>query len=281
MNFKQRLIIKYIRTKFKVLTAVSKRKAAEEAFKLFSTPIFKTGIQTPTVFGFAERLEIRLNNLLLQGYRWNKDKPNTILILHGFGSAAHNFKSYVTAMLEKGYQVLAFDAPAHGRSGGKTVTAIDYALMIDEILKLYGPVHGFISHSLGGLALSLSLEKLPHTEQLKAVLIAPATETTSAIDGAFRMLQINDKAVRREFDSIIYEKSGHGTTWFSVKRAMKNINAAILWIHDEQDTTTPFSDALKVKELGYPNITFMITKGLGHRKIYRDAAVKNAVAAFL
>jgi len=55
----------------------------------------------------------------------------------------------------------------------------------------------------------------------------------------------------------------------------------VLWIHDEDDHVTPLSDALKVKEDGPSNIRFMVTKGLGHQKIYRDAEVKKAVTTFL
>ena len=131
------------------------------------------------------------------------------------------------------------------------------------------------------MALSLALENIPHDENTKIVFIAPATETTTAIDEAFRMLQITNKAVRMEFDKIIFEKSGHTTSWFSIKRAMENIKANILWIHDEEDDITPLADALKVKEQNYKNVKFFITKGLGHRKIYRDASVKEMVIDFL
>jgi hypothetical protein len=42
VNYKQRLAIKYIQTKFKVLTVISKRLAAEKAFELFCTPLTKS-----------------------------------------------------------------------------------------------------------------------------------------------------------------------------------------------------------------------------------------------
>ena len=62
---------------------------------------------------------------------------------------------------------------------------------------------------------------------------------------------------------------------------MENIKATILWIHDEDDDITPLKDALKVKEQNFKNIEFVITKGLGHRKIYRDSNIKNMVVNFL
>ena len=59
----------------------------------------------------------------------------------------------------------------------------------------------------------------------------------------------------------------------------------ILWI-GARTTVNPFNvqelaDALKVQEEHLPNIRFIITRGLGHRKIYGDAAVKKQVLDFL
>ena len=71
------------------------------------------------------------------------------------------------------------------------------------------------------------------------------------------------------------------TEWFSIARAMKNITAQVLWIHDEDDDITPMKDAIKVKEANFPNIHFHITNGLGHRKIYGDLTIKNKVLDFL
>jgi pimeloyl-ACP methyl ester carboxylesterase len=134
---------------------------------------------------------------------------------------------------------------------------------------------------MGGLAISLALETIPHGTGSRVVLIAPATETTTAIDSVFKMFAIENTAVRKELDYLIYNISGQETSWFSIRRAVKNMNAKILWLHDEDDDTTPLSDALKVKDDNNPNIQFIITKGLGHRKIYHDAAVKKAVIDFL
>ena len=95
--------------------------------------------------------------------------------------------------------MLAFDAPAHGQSEGTSVTLQDYIDMIRKVVELYGPIDAFICHSFGGLALSHYLETVKHDSHTRAVLIAPATETTTAIDSFFRFLQLND-AVRKEFE---------------------------------------------------------------------------------
>lgn len=281
MKIQQKLAIGFIRTKINILRIISTRKAAEATFRLFSTPMMKSNGKEKEVFMNGERLQFSLNGKLIKGFRCNHPQQHKILLLHGFSSSAHNFHQYVQPLVEKGYEVLAFDAPAHGASEGKLVNAIDYSEMIKEIIKLYGPVQGFIAHSFGGIALSLAMETMPHDPSTKIAFIAPATETTTAVDGAFGMLGLKSAQVRNEFDTIVFEKSGKETSWFSVRRAMNNIKASVLWVHDEDDDITPLADALRVKEDAHPNVHFIITKGLGHRKIYRDQAVVNAVVKFL
>lgn len=271
----------YIRAKFRMLTVISKRLAAEKAFDLFCTPYMKSKIRTPAVFEQAQPIQFKLNGLKINGFRWNEHQPHKVLILHGFGSAAHKFHAYITALLEKNYQVLAFDAPAHGSSEGSRINAVIYSEMIEAIINQYGPVNGFMAHSFGGMALTLAMEKMPHNADTSIVLIAPATETSTAMESAFDLLRVKDPEVKRHFNDIIFEISGQKTEWFSIRRAMQNIKASVLWIHDEDDDVTPLADALKVKENNHTNIRFIITKGLGHKKIYRDAAIKNQVIEFL
>ena len=281
MKIQQKLAIGFIRNKINILRLISTRKAAEEAFRIFSTPMMKSAIKEKDVFINGERIQFSLNDMIVNGFRCNHPQQKKILLLHGFSSSAHNFYQYVAPLVKKNYEVIAFDAPAHGASEGKEVNAVVYSEMIKKVIELYGPVDGFIGHSFGGIAISLAMETIPHSTSTKIVLIAPATETTTAVDGAFEMLGLKSNKVRKEFDRIVFEVSRKETSWFSVRRALNNIKASVLWVHDEDDDITPLKDALKVKEDDHPNVKFIITKGLGHRKIYRDEAVVDAVVKFL
>ena len=214
MKLLQRLGIVYIQTKFKLLTILSKEKAAQKAFEVFGTPFLKS--KSKAALKNAENIELLLNGKKVKGYRWNHPRPGKILILHGFGSAAHKFESYAVLLAMHGFEVLAFDAPAHGGSEGVYTNAIEYSAMIEKVIAGYGPIQGFIAHSFGGISLSLALEKIQHTINTKVVFIAPATETTSAVDGAFNMLKLKNKEVRKEFDKIIKTESGKETASFSM-----------------------------------------------------------------
>jgi pimeloyl-ACP methyl ester carboxylesterase len=280
MKLTQQLTLSYVRTKFKLLSSVSTKRAAEKALDLFRTPQERLVKRPPGIFNEAEKLQFELEGLSIYGYRWNHSGDRKVLIIHGFESSIVNFDHFVQPLVNKGYEVLAFDAPAHGLSGGKTITAPLFAKMITTIHQDYGPVKSFIAHSFGGLSLSLALESIQHDESYRVVLIAPATETKTAVDQFFHLLKLNGD-VRKEFDKLLTQIGGHDAEWYSIRRAVKNIKAKILWLHDEDDPQTPLRDAVKVKNENWPNIKFIITKGLGHSKIYRDPETVKRIVDFL
>ena len=280
MKFKEKVAIRYIRTKFRILSSVSKKKAAEKAFELFRTPMRRNKKQPPPIFTQARKLQFKMDNVTVRGWQWNQDGNKTALILHGFESSVVNFDRYIRPLLRKDYQVLAFDAPAHGRSGGKIITAPLYKEMIKKVHQDFGPIDSFLAHSFGGLAVCLALEEMDHDMNTRLVLIAPATETTTAIGSFFQFLRL-DGMVREEFEKIIIRAGKFPSSWYSIRRAMQNIRARVLWFHDEDDETTPLSDVYRVREENYSNIQFVISSGLGHRRIYRDNKVTKAILDFL
>ncbi|HEV8285975.1 MAG TPA: alpha/beta fold hydrolase [Chitinophagaceae bacterium] len=280
MKLTQRLALSYVRTKFGLLSLVSKRKAAQKALELFCTPQSRKNKPPSVIFDEAEKLKFELEGIWVHGYRWSHPKNKKVLIIHGFESSITNFDHFVQPLINKGYEVLAFDAPGHGSSGGNMITAPLFAKMIITIHENYGPIQSFITHSFGGLAISLGLENIVHDESYKVALIAPATESKTAIDQFFHLLHLNGE-VRKEFDGLIAELGKHSAEWFSIRRAIRNIKAQILWLHDEGDEQTPLSDALKVKNENLANVKFIVTKGLGHRRIYRDAKTVQDVVDFL
>jgi len=281
MKLRQRLAIGYIRTKLKVTASVSVRQAAEMALTLFCTPQVKSKKEPPSIFKKAQKHQRLLGETSFTAYQWtSKPQAPKVLILHGFESAAKNFSAYVQPLLEKGMEVWAVDAPAHGASAGNTITMPEYAATIALMEQEFGPYQSYIAHSFGGLALMHFLESLSNLQNRRAVLIAPATETVTAIDMFFHFLQLNTK-VRQAFDQLIFEKAGVWPSHYSIPRTLQRVQMPLLWIHDEQDDITPIRDIQSLIATPPPHLRFLITQGLGHRKIYRDPRVQGEVVDFL
>jgi pimeloyl-ACP methyl ester carboxylesterase len=280
MTIAQKLAVLYFRNRLNLLALIAPNRAARLALKIFCTPFRKPKKQIPAILQQAEQLSFQQDALTVRGYRWNHPRPHKVLIIHGFESSARNFDRYATPLLDKGYEVMAFDAPAHGVSDGQQIDLPTYVRTLQLIHEQYGPIQGFMAHSFGGLALIHFLETIPQDANTRVALIAPATEATTSIDYFFTILGINPK-MRKPFDQLIFDIAGVWPAHFSIRRAMPHVQAQVLWFHDEQDELTPLSDALKVQEDHHPNLSFVITQGLGHRAIYRDAAVMKQVIEFL
>jgi len=280
MTLPKQLVLKYLRAKFVFLSSISKRKAAEKAFKLFCTPHSRSKKDLSEVFLEAEKLDIDFEHYKIRGYRWNKDGQKKALVLHGFESTVANFEQYITGLVNKDYQVLAFDAPAHGYSSGKTIDAVVYKNMVQHIWTNFGPIDSYLAHSFGGLALCLALEEIPHSSSIKIVLVAPAVETRTAIDNFFQILELPSN-LRPQFDTIIKEKGNHPTEWYSIARVAPIIKGQVLFLQDKDDMMTPFSDVEPIMDRNYPNFSFIISEGLGHRRIYRDEQSVKDILEFL
>lgn len=280
MKVAQKIALHYIRAKLNLLAVFSKRKAAKKAFNIFCTPFQKSKKPAPPIFAKGEKLSLKVEDKLVYGYRWNHGQDKKILICHGFESTCFNFDRYIAPLSKQGFEVLAFDAPAHGRSQGKQINLPQYVETIRRIDKYYGPIEGFLGHSFGGLAIAHYLETLDKNEHIKTVFIAPATETVSSINTFFKVLQL-DQGVRKEFDQLIFEKGGVWPSYFSIRRAMHEIKGPVLWFHDEDDDLTPMADAIRVRDDQHPNLRFVATQGLGHRRIYRENKVVKESIEFL
>lgn len=283
MKWIQQMALAFVRTKLRMTAVISKKEAGKQAFRLFCTPQFRNRDAVPPLFANAEQVSFSFAGETIHGFRVNPGGRMKVLLIHGFESSVVNFEVYAAGFAAKGLEVLAFDAPAHGRSTGKRINALQYRDFLLEVMHRFGPVEAAMAHSFGGLALCLAIAQQPALPPLKIALIAPATETTTAIDQFFKIAGIKDPEVQAAFLRQIHTISGRDATWFSITRTLGPITAhsKILWIHDTDDRITPYADTAAVREIHNPHLEFITTSGLGHRRIYRDEQVIAKVLAFI
>ncbi len=282
LSKKQKLLIQLYKTKFKTISFFSKQKAAESLFKLFCTPYSgKVKRKAPAFFKRANEINFDYEGNTIRGWQWvpNNCNGKKVLVAHGFDSCCYKSESIIHKLYLTGFEVLAFDALAHGESDGKTANVMQYGECIKMIDEQFGRLYAIVGHSFGGLAACLIVEKsLKHVE--KIILIAPAVETTRAIDNFFKFLKMPID-LKPFLENYITEESGNTPEFYSATRALNHITAKVLWVHDEKDFICPIEDVQKIKEKKLPNVEFYITKGLGHNAIYRNPNVLQKVAFFL
>ncbi|MGJ7032567.1 alpha/beta hydrolase [Niabella hirudinis] len=277
----QNFIKELYKARIRLLALVSKKRAGDAAFRIFCTPIGKGNYALSPLLQSAVQLTLQFGQYRLKGYCWNEGAKQKLLIAHGFRSHTQRFEHLVPGLIEKGYEVVAFDAPAHGHSSGKQINAVDYTQLVAVLTREYGPFSAYIGHSFGGLAVALAVSELPQPAAVKMVLFAPAADTGGLATVFFKQMAIGDREIQRHFYNNVIRLSGKELSWFTIKRCLPALKSEILWIHDQEDPITPVKEALEIQELAPPNIRFIFTKGLGHSKIYRDATVLKKVIDFL
>jgi pimeloyl-ACP methyl ester carboxylesterase len=282
LSFKQKVALAYFRNRINFLYRINSKKAADEALDLFTRPYHNYKKPDPALWLKSNVLQMQTGAGKIFGNEWKSGKPGAkkLLVVHGFSGNSRSFAWYISAGISKGYDVYAFDAPAHGKSEGNRLNVSLYSGVIRDITNKYGPFDAYVAHSLGGLSLMLDLHNHSYQHHPKIVLIAPATESTTAADKFFGMLQLKAE-IRQVFDESIIEKTGLPITWYSISRIISEVKGDILWIHDKDDFTTPIDDVMPIFNQQPKHVQFHFTKGLGHSGIYRDEKVKKIIKEFL
>jgi len=278
----ERIVISFFTLRINIISFFSLTVAAKWAYQLFTTPPRPNKLIEKPSSALATPIDVKLPVCHARGYRWGLPNAGNkkVLIVHGFRSQALKFEHMIPFLLEKGFTVYAFDAPAHGKSSGKVIQPVNYCQMIMGIEEKEGPFDGFIGHSLGGLALGLAMEQINPFLARKWVFIAPATESHRSIENFFHIIKVNNR-VKNRFYTYIEELSHFPIEYYSLVRILKENNMHVLWIHDKDDRICPLEDAQPLIDKHLPHIKFHITQGLGHNKIYRDKQVIQEIAAFL
>lgn len=279
MTRTQQMMLSYFKTKIRLASLASVRWGAQIAFDMFSTPYRKSKKPKPAIFKQAENIKITVNDCQINGYKWNPTANKQVLILHGFESRAYKFDMYIAPLLKNDWGITVMDAKAHGKSEGTQIILPDYVAMIETLEKKYGRFSGYVAHSFGGIAVSLHLEKSPHPAA-KLVLIAPATETVTAIRLFSKIVGLKEQVVST-IDQLILERSGKPTSFYSLKRIVPLLSNKILWVHDQNDKITPLADVQPLIDQHPSHVEFVITTGLGHSRIYKEETVIEKVVDFL
>ena len=251
------LIGKYIN----VLSFLSKSYATKKAISLFSKPRKGKITQIQGDFldtSFKEELTYADNGIMT--YRW-LGKKQTVLLAHGWESNSARWQPLIKNLKDKGFTVVALDAPAHGNSGSHIFNALIYSESIHVVAKRF-KANIIIGHSVGGMAAVFcqSIYQLEHVKKL--ILLGTPSEFVDVLKRYTDMLGYNQR-IKVQLNNTIIERYGKHPKDFSTAKYLNNINSEGLIIHDEDDTIIPYNDALLIKN-SFKNSTLITTKGMGH-----------------
>ena len=239
----------------------SPKYASKKALNLFATP--RKGRYTEKqrpIINSALFEELNYNNLDIATYRW-VGKGKTILLAHGWESNTSRWEYLLEDLKAQDYNIIALDAPAHGRSSGKQFNAILYSEFINIAIKKFQP-EVLVGHSVGGMASVFSMHnyKLPSIK--KMVLLGAPAHFTGVFDRYKTMMGYNT-IISNGLDNIVLDRFNKTVDYFSVANFTKSIEAKGLIIHDKKDRIIPYEDAQLIAD-SYINSEFISTTGFGH-----------------
>lgn len=276
----QRLLVpSYILYAGKFLTAVSPFAASRFAAKLFLTPFrYKLPSREAEMDRDSrqETLRVPKINREIVVYHYGEG-PKKILLVHGWSGRGTQLAVMAKALVEEGYSVISFDAPAHGKAPGKISMMPFFIEAIHFLEKRYGPFEAAIGHSLGGMA-SLRAAKEGLKIQ-KLIIIGTANSVTHitrdfarnmkmSVKVADKMKEYLDRKFRTDMDSL------------SGAVSAQKVTVPTLVVHDEDDVDVPVNSAYEIAE-SLEKGELMITRKLGHRRILGDEKVIERLLDFL
>ncbi len=261
---------------FQFLFIFYPKKAVRKAYVLFCTP--RKGRILPEQEDFLEDAEdekILIGETKIQTYRW-PSMGETILMVHGWESNTHRWKTLILKLHKKGYNIIAFDAPAHGNSSGKILNVPLYTECLQKIIELYRPNH-LVGHSVGGMTTIFHQYSYPNPEVQKMVVLAPPSELSRIMKGYQRVLKLSPKFMKA-LNQHFKDKHNFYFEEFSVSDFAKKITNNGLLIHDKYDDIAPYREAKTIGK-NWSNVQFITTENYGHSLFFEE--VDNMIIDFL
>lgn len=203
--------------------------------------------------------------------------PKKVLLVHGWSGSGTQLSVIAKELVNKGFSVISFDAPAHGKAPGKTSMMPFFIESIYHIEKEYGPFEAAIGHSLGGMSLLKAIKNGFRVNKL--VLIGTGNSVTHITKVFAKNMKLNENVailMKAYFD----KKFGEDMDNYSGAFSAESVKVETLVVHDKNDIDVHISSAHEIVDK-LENGKLLVTEGLGHRKILGDPDVINKISTFI
>ncbi len=263
----------------KTIQFFSTNLATKFSSKLFSTPVkFPKPEREKMMWESAKKTRLKITSINKEievlTYGFSKKK---VLLVHGWCGRSTQLFMIADKLLENGYMVISFDAPAHGNSEGKNALMPEFIDTIHQINESLGPFDTAVGHSLGGMSLYSAVEE---GFSLKSLVTVGAGDTISAVMNNFiKNLDLKPKIalkLKKHYDEIHQVDIDS----YSSSTKAKGVTIPTLVIHDSADGDVPVSCAYNIRQ-NLQQGSILITHGLGHTKILRDKNTTSRIVEFI
>ena len=213
-------------------------------------------------------------------FEWGKTDCPSILMVHGWGASATQMGSMITPLVDAGFRVISFDAPAHGHSSGKTSNLKECAGATAAVANFAGPLHATISHSFGAASAMLAVRDCGVFAE-RHILISAFAHYKWVLNAFGRDAALPGYVIDR-MQQLIAQRYGFRPDWsqLSIVEMLRATDCPALLVHDEQDPEIPFEHSVALLR-GAPKANLLVTRGFGHHRLLENEAVIQGVLRFV
>jgi len=263
----------------KFLQAISQNLVTRFAATIFITPI-KHRIPNREIHMERESIQTKLwvpkINKKIVVYQYGNGEKK-ILLVHGWSGRGTQLVKIADEMIKLGFGIISFDAPAHGKSEGKTTIMPEFIASILELENQFGLFEYAIGHSLGGMSILNAVKQNLNIK--KAVIIGSGDIIQDILDEFVKNLKLQPE-ISIQLKLYFENKFGEPMENYSASFAAQSVKIPVLIIHDKNDYDVNIKAALNINENLHKSDLF-ITEGLGHRKILGDKNVIEKIKQFI
>lgn len=259
--------MKLLRAYLSFLDAVAPSLAAKQVYKVMSNPrIQKLRAFENEVLDQAVKSKIKYKQFDIQTYQWGNSSKPTALLVHGWEGQAGNFGGVVPLLLEKGFQVISFDAPSHGYSSKGSTNMFEYIALVSQLVRDYAPKF-VLSHSFGSISSAVALSENQHLDVDQWIIVTSPFSFRERLEGVRQMVNITDRTISR-----LVTKFEADTQMLVDDMSMENYCAQIAnvskisIIHSVDDKILPIESSRQV-HAQLPISEMIELKELGHYRI--------------
>lgn len=205
-------------------------------------------------------------------YSWGQGP--VILGVHGWAGAGIQFGAWVSPLVEAGYRVVLFDAPAHGRAQGESTDLFEMAEVTAKVAASVGRVHGILAHSIGGIAVARAIADGLQVNYL--VMLAPPVGLTAVMNNLGRQLGLSQEVLAVHLQ-LMEERFGK-SVWeqLDLEALSRSLTQRGLIVIDDDDTSISPEESERVYS-NWENANVLRTRGLGHHRLLWSPMVVETV----
>ena len=278
-RFRETPGIKAVRASFAVLCRVAPSLATHMAYELLASPpgcperAWQARLRES-----AMTYRLTLGGGELAVYEWGQGPA--VLMVHGWGARATHMGKMIEPLVAQGLRVVAFDAPAHGESSGRTTDLVQYAAAVHAVARRVGPLHALLAHSFG-VAMALYARRDWGFEAERQVFVS-SFDHCRWFTRAFGEHVGLTPQVREQTLQMLVERYHGRLDWdmLSVAEMLRRTPQPTLLIHDRDDAEIPFVHSLTLLKAA-PHAQLHETRGLGHHRLLGHAGVIEKVVRFV